>query len=184
MGPAGGCGDLALGQQQPCPLRRDRVEQNSYSWTRRHPAGLAHRLQGSARITLGLPDPGQRRQAGGQRRGEVHPAAQRDALGDVPQGSVKLAPLVGHLRQAHLRHASGGQRRAAGRHGDLQRLLAGAQRRVQAALGALDLAKEMASPDSKGVLAGCPAFGDAGSEGALGLCEPAAATRPRPVATE
>src|SRR6266542_271601 len=30
-GPAGGCGGVALGQQQPRPLRRDRVEQAGYA---------------------------------------------------------------------------------------------------------------------------------------------------------
>ena len=43
--PAGGRSDLALGQQQPRPLRRDGVEQAGHSRARRHPPGLAHRLQ-------------------------------------------------------------------------------------------------------------------------------------------
>ena len=63
----GGGGQVTLSQQQPGPLRRDRVEQA------RRPrcglTGLADRLQRPGRIATGLPDPRQRGQARGQRRG-------------------------------------------------------------------------------------------------------------------
>jgi hypothetical protein len=116
-----------------------------------------------------LPNPRQDRQAGGQRLGvgEQLPA-QRDALGDVLQGSVELVPLVGHLGQAHIPDARGGQRRAVGRRGDLQHLPVRPGRRVQAALSVLDLAEVVAAWGNQG------RPGEAGSEVALGLRESAA----------
>ena len=60
------------------------------------------------------------------------------------------------------------------RGGDLERLLVGPDRRVQAALGALDLTEEMAGRCGQARLAGRPPSGDAGREGALRLGEPAA----------
>jgi hypothetical protein len=120
-----------------------------------------------------LPDPCQRRQALGQRLGEVELAAQRDALGEMPEGRVELVPLVGHLGQAHMHCARSGQRRAAGWRGDLQRLLVGAGRGVQAALGPLHLAKEMAAPAGHGGFAGRSPLADAQGQRALGLREPA-----------
>ena len=107
--PAGGRGDVALGQQQPRPLRRDRVQQAGHRRARRDPPGLAHRLQGARLIPLGLPNPRQRGQARGQRLGVAELAAQRDALGDVADGSVKLVPLVGHLRHAHVSAPAAGR---------------------------------------------------------------------------
>jgi hypothetical protein len=62
---AGGRGDVTLGQQQPRPLRRDGVEQAGHRRARCGPLGLAHRLQCPCGLTFGLPDPRQRRQAGG-----------------------------------------------------------------------------------------------------------------------
>ena len=82
--PAGGPGDVTLGQQQPGPLRRDGIEQARHVRARRGQPGLADRLEGAGRLAVGLPDPRQHRQASGQRRGEDELAAQRDALGDVP----------------------------------------------------------------------------------------------------
>ena len=65
--PASSSGKVALGQQQPGMLRRDRVEQPDRA--RLGPHGLADRLQRPGGITAGLPDPRQRHKAGGQRRG-------------------------------------------------------------------------------------------------------------------
>jgi hypothetical protein len=73
--PGGGCRDVALGQQQPRPLRRNRVERAGHLRARRGPLSLAYRFQGAGRITGGLLDPRQRRQAGGQRRGVDEPPA-------------------------------------------------------------------------------------------------------------
>ena len=101
-------------------------------------------------------------------------AAQRDALGHVPQGGLKLVPLVGHLRQADVPDARGGQGRPAGRRGDVQRLPVDAKRRVQPALGPLHLAEAIAAPGGRGGLAGRPPLADARRQRALGLCEPAA----------
>ena len=67
--PAGSRDDLALRQQQPRPLRRNRVEQAGHIRARRRPPGLAHRLPGPGRVAPGLPDPRQGGQAGGQRLG-------------------------------------------------------------------------------------------------------------------
>jgi hypothetical protein len=154
--PAGGCGDLALGQLQPGPLRRDRVEQAGHARARPGLHGLLHRLPGAGRVALGLADPRQRGQAGGQRLGEVHLAARPDSLADVPEGRVELVPLVGHLGQAHVRDADGGQSSPAGRRGDLERLAVGASRGVQATLGPLDLAEVLVAPGSHGGLAARP----------------------------
>ena len=92
----------------------------------------------------------------------------------MPESGVELVPLVGHLAQAHIRRASGRQRRPAGRRGDLQCLPAGPGGRVQAALGPLDLAELIAGVCSESGPVGGPPSGDAGPEGALGLGEPAA----------
>ena len=163
--PAGGRGDLALGQQQPGPLRRDGVEQAGRA--RRDQPGLAHRRQGPGRITVGLPDPRQGSQASGQRLGVGEPPAQRDSLSDMLERGVELVPLVGHLAQAHLRNTGGGQGRPARWCGDLKGLLVGAERRVQPTPGTLDLAEVMAAPGGQGELAGLPPLGDARREGAL-----------------
>ena len=136
--------------------------------------GLFHRLPGAGRVALGLPDPRQRGQASGQRLGEVHLAARPDSLADVPEGRVELVPLIGHLGQAHIRDARGGQGSPAGRCGVLERLPVGAGRGVQAALGPLDLAEVLVAPGSHGGLAGRPPLGDARRQRALGLCKLAA----------
>jgi len=160
--------------QQPCTLRRDRVKQVGHGRARRGPLGLADRFQGSGRIAFGVPDPGQRCQAGGQRLGPVHLPTACDALGHVAEGSIKLTPLVGHLGHAHISDAGCGQRCLARRRGDLQRLLISGERRVQPALGALDLTKEMAGRRGQGTLTGRVPSGDDCGEAALGVCEPAA----------
>ena len=170
--PTDGSSDVALGQQQPHPLRQDRIEQAGRP--RRCPLGFYYCVQRSGRIGGGLPDPCQRHQARGQRRGEVELPAQRDAVGDVPQGGIEVVALVCHLRQADIRDADRGQGRAAGRRGDLQRLLIGPMRGVQPALGALDLAEEMAAPADQGELAARLPLGDARRQRALGVFEPAA----------
>jgi hypothetical protein len=135
---------VALDQQQPCPLRGDRVEQSGHARAGRGQFGLSDRFERPAWITVSLPDPGQGSQARGQRRGVDELAAQREAFGDMPQGRVELVPLVGHLGQAHVPGARTGHGRAAGRPGDRQRPLIGVMRRVQAALGALNLAEVIA----------------------------------------
>ena len=68
--PLAGRGDIALGQQQPRPLRGHRVEQGDHLRAQPGLPCLAHRRYGGGRITVRLPDPGQDGQAGGQRRGE------------------------------------------------------------------------------------------------------------------
>jgi hypothetical protein len=95
--------------------------------------------------------------------------AQRDALGGVLQGGVELAPLVGHLGQAHVGDAGDGQGRPAGGCGDLQPLPVGSKRRVQAALGALDVAEKLAGSQGRVDLTGRSKLGHAGGEGGLGF---------------
>ena len=171
-GPPGGLGQIALGQQQPGMLRRDRVEQPGRA--RRGLPGLDDRLPGPGRIAAGLPDPRQRRQAGGQGPQVGELAAQRNALADMPERRVELVPLVGHLAQAHIRGACGRQRRPGGRGNGIQRLLAGPGRRVQTPLGTLDLDEEIAAPGGHRVLAGRLPPSNAGHERALGVREAAA----------
>ena len=135
--------------------------------------GLADCLPGPGRITAGLPDPRQRRQAGGQRREVGELAAQRNALAGMPERRVELVPLVGHLAQAHIRGACSRQRRPGGRSNGIQRLLTGPGRRVQTPLGTLDLADVMAAPGGHGVLAGRPPRSNAGHERAFSFGQPA-----------
>ena len=134
--------DVALGQQQPRPLRWHRVEQGDHLRAQLDLPGLAHRLQGPGRVTLRLPDPGHDSQAGGQRRGEGKLPAQRDPPGGVVEGGGQLVPLVQDLGQAHVRHARVGY--AAAVAGRVQRLPVGRQGRIQVALGALHLAQVVA----------------------------------------
>ena len=98
-------GQVALGQQQPGPLGGDRVEQAGRTWCGL--AGLGDRLQRPGRIAGGLPDPRQRGQAAGQRGGVDELAAQRDALGRVPQGDAEFVPLVGNPGQPRIARAGG-----------------------------------------------------------------------------
>ncbi len=110
--PAGRSGQVALGQQQPRPFGRDGVEQAVHGGARRELRGLADGGQGTGLIPAGLPDPGQRHQAGGQRGGVDELTAQRYALSDVLERHIKLVPLVGHLGQANVRGAGGRRRQA------------------------------------------------------------------------
>ena len=102
-------GQVALGQQQPGPLGGDRVEQACRTWCGL--AGLGDRLQRPGRIAGGLPDPRQRGQAAGQRGGVDELAAQRDALGRVPQGEAEFVPLVGDPGQPRIARTGGWRRR-------------------------------------------------------------------------
>ena len=61
ISPPRGRGHVTLGQQQPGPLRRGRIEQASRH--RRGMLGFTNRLQRSGRIASGLPDPRQRHPA-------------------------------------------------------------------------------------------------------------------------
>ena len=98
-------GQVTLGQQQPGPPGGGRVEQAGRTWC--DPLGLGDRLQCPGRITGGLPDHRQRGQAVGQRNSVDELAAQRDALGCVPQRDVELVPLVGDLGQARIAQSGG-----------------------------------------------------------------------------
>ena len=159
-----------MGQQQPGLLGRDRVERPGLRL--RGPHGLPHRVQRPGLIPPGLPDPGQRHQAGCQRRDIGELAAQLDALGDLLQRGVEFAPLAGHLRQAHIPDARRGQRRPVGSGGSFPGLLVGLGGRVQAPPGALDLAEQVTAPGHEDGPVGPP--GDAGRQGPLSRCEPAA----------
>jgi hypothetical protein len=79
----------------------------------------AYRIQRPGRITAGLPDPRQRHQAIGQRRGVDELPAQRDALGDVSECHAEFVPLVGNLGQAHMGGTGRRQRWSAWHGGDL-----------------------------------------------------------------
>ncbi len=94
----------------------------------------------------------------------------------MPQGRVELVPLVCHLGQAHVRSARTGHGRAVGRRGDRQRLLVGAARRVQATLGALNLAEVIAHHCGQAALATRPPLGDGRRERAFSLGQ--SATQP------
>jgi len=73
ISPARGTRRVALGQQQPGPLRRGRIEQASRH--RRGMIGFADRRQRSGRIAGGLPDPRQCHPARGRRWPEEELAA-------------------------------------------------------------------------------------------------------------
>jgi hypothetical protein len=73
VSPPRGRGHVALGQQQPGPLRRGRIEQASGH--RRGMIGFADGLQRSGWIAGGLPDPRQRHPARGRRWPEEELAA-------------------------------------------------------------------------------------------------------------
>ena len=115
--PPRGRGHVTLGQQQPRPLRRNRVEQ-------------ASRRSGEACLASPIAS---RAPAGSPVACRIHasvtrPAAsdvlveklavKRDALGDIPQRAVELVPLVGHFGQAHVHEADGRRWRPAGHCGD------------------------------------------------------------------
>jgi hypothetical protein len=117
LDPAGGVSDLAVGQRQPGPQRRHRVEQADHRGAQWDPFGLADRLQGAGPAALGVTDPGQDRQSAHQLPGPAEPPGQRHALSGVVQGGVQLAALVVHLGHAHMRDACGRQR-VAGLAGD------------------------------------------------------------------
>jgi hypothetical protein len=139
--PLGGRTDIALGQQQPRPLRRHRVEQGGHLRAQPGLPGLVHRLHGPGRVTVRVPDPGHNRQADGQRWGVAKLPGQRDSPGGVVQGGVQLVPLVQDLGQAHVPQAHEGCRAALAE--SVQRLPIGRQRRIQVALGALHLAQDV-----------------------------------------
>ena len=151
--PPGGSGKVALGQQQPRPLRRDRVEQ----------AGRARRACPASPIASSAP-------AGSPLACRIHASVTRPAASGgvwtncrhsaMPSvtcrsARVELVALVGHLGQAHMRGARRRQRRPAGHGGGFQRLPAGPDGRVQAALGALNLAEVSSTPHA--VTVGWPA---------------------------
>ena len=85
----------------------------------------------------------------------------------------KVVPLVCHLGQAHVGRSCG-RRVPVGRRQALQGLLAGQGRRVEAALGALDLGELIAAPCGRGELPGLAPAGDAGRESVLCLGQAAA----------
>ncbi len=172
--PLGGRVDVALGQQQPRPLRWHRVEQGDHLRAQPGLPGLAHRLQGPGRVTVRVPDPGHDSQAGGQRRGEGKLPAQRDPPGGVVKGGGQLVPLVQDLGQAHVRRAREGCLAALA--DGVQRLPAGRQCRIQVALGALHLAQVVADAHGEKASeerADGPPLGEHLCQAALGWPEPA-----------
>jgi hypothetical protein len=121
--PLGGRADVALGQQQPRPLRRHRIEQADHLRAQLDLPGCAHRLHGRRRVAKCVPDPGHDSQAGSQRRGEGKLPTLRDPPGGVVQGGGQLVPLVQDLGHAHVRRTyEGALATLAGR---VQRLPAG-----------------------------------------------------------
>ena len=90
------------------------------------------------------------------------------------QRGIELAPLVGDLGHAHVPDAGTGHRRPARRRGDLNQLLVGGERRIQASPGPLHPAEVKARPCLQGTLTGRAPSGDAGGEAALGVFEPTA----------
>jgi hypothetical protein len=157
--PADGRSHVALGQQQPRSVRRNGVGQVGHGRARAGPLGLNDRFAGAGCVTLSLADPRQRGKTGGQRLGFAELPAPRDAVGDVAEGSLKLVPLVFHLRHAHVPDASDRERRPTGQRGDLKHFVVGGERGVQSPLGALNLAEEVAAPRGQATLTGCPPSG-------------------------
>jgi hypothetical protein len=90
------------------------------------------------------------------------------------ESSLKLVPLVGHLRQPHVRGARSRQGSAAGWSGDLQRLLVDGECRVQAALGALHLSELLVASGRQDGLADWPPLADSRRQQAPGVIESAA----------
>ena len=174
LGPAGSRIDVALGQQQPRPLRWHRIRKACSGRAWRHPFGLPDRVERPGGITGGLPDPRQGRQPSGERRGVVDRPEPRDPLGHMPQGGLELAPLVFHLRHACVRDARSRQGPLAGRRGDLQRQLVGSEDCVEAALRELDVAEKIADRCGNAALTGHPPARDARREAALSIIQSAA----------
>jgi hypothetical protein len=58
VGPAGGLGDFAVGEEQQRTPHWHRVVQRDHLWAQRDPLGLADRLECASHIALCLPDPG------------------------------------------------------------------------------------------------------------------------------
>ena len=129
---------------------------------------------------MGPADPRQGGQAVGQRVGIAELAAQPQPFGEMLQGGVELAPLVGDSAETHVGGARGGQRPAVGHRGRLQHLLVGLDRQVQAAARALDLAQILGPQLDLVILVGRLPACDARGDGALGFPEPAMQPRSRP----
>ena len=172
--PPGRAADVAPSQQQPRALRRDGVEQADDVRSGREPLGLLDGVQGCGRVTLSVPDPGQRRQPRRQRLRVGELPAPGDAFGHVAEGDLEFALLVGHLSQAHVRDADNRESQPSRRRADVERLLVGPECSVQAALGALDLSEVMAAAELQIAVARRPPFGNGRRYRALGLFDPAA----------
>ncbi len=104
-GPPRRPGHVPLGQEQPGPLGRNRVEQPG--WPRGERLRFGHGIVGSVPVARRLADPGQQDQPGGQRRSVHELTAQRDPLGHVLQGPVEIVPLIGDLTQPDQRRPGG-----------------------------------------------------------------------------
>ena len=171
--PPGGDGEVALGQVQPGLLGRDRAEQFSH---RRigDASGLRHRVQRAGGVASGVPGPGQRGQAVGQRVGNDELATERKALVEYPGGGVEVTALVGHPGHSNVRGACGEQAGLADRGAVIQGAPIGLVGAVQAALRQLDLAQVLAPPCDHLVHTGIPPPCDARTHRALSVVEPAA----------
>ena len=148
--PAGGGVDVALGQGQPGPLRRHRVDQADDLRAQLDPFGLPEGVQRAGRVALGLPDPGQGDQAVGQRRGVGELPAQGDAVGGVLERRVELVSLVQHAGHAHVGDAGDLRGWPVRLGGHRQRLPVGRQGGPQAALVALDQAEAVVAQRGRG----------------------------------
>ena len=103
--PPGHLGHVSLGQQQPGPLRRDRVEQPGGARGER--LRLRDGLRRPVPVAGRLADPGQEGQPGRQRRGVDELTAQRRPPDDVIQRPADVVALVRHLGQADERGPGG-----------------------------------------------------------------------------
>jgi hypothetical protein len=147
-------GRVAVGEQQPGPLGRHRVEEVHHGRVGHGPVGLLEGIQGALLVILSVADPGQRDQAGGQRRGVGERAAEGDPGGGMLQGRAEPVAFVEHLGHADLGHAGGRQGWLARLAGQLQPVLVSAQGRAQAALGLLEVGEIPAGPHGQVALAG------------------------------
>jgi hypothetical protein len=173
--PPRGCVDVALREQESCPLRRNGVEQVAHGRVGGS-LGLSHGVQSTGRVASGVSDPRQRRRAVRERVGNDELAAQREALGEVLRRNVELTALVGDLGHAHVRGTCGRQGRLAGCGGEVQCLLIGPERPIQATLRTLDPAQVLGPESDHVVHAGRLPPCDARGNGALG--RPESATEP------
>ena len=169
-GPLRRPGHVVLGQPQPGPLGRNRVEQPGGARGERLRFG--HGVACPAPVAGRLADPGQGHQPGGQRRSVHELTAQRDPPGHVLQGPVEIVPLIGDLTQPDQRRSGGWPQSRSRLAGRFQGPLARGGGGIEAALAAVQPGQAVVPPRRGGDLALPAPPPDAGLEGFRGGGQP------------